>query len=65
MLFFFLNLLSRIIKKIENIINFILNNSIYIVIFIINIDNNKITVVRFIIIIIIIVIVATPFFINL
>ena len=61
-------LLSGTARKIGSIINFTLNNFIYIIISIVNINNSKIIIVKFIIIIIIIIIIATvttPFFINL
>ena len=49
MLFFFLILLFGIVKKIGNVMGFILDNFIYTVMSVVDINNNKIIIVRFII----------------
>ena len=58
-------LLSEIVRKIGNIMDFILNNFTYIIISVINIDNNKIIIIKSIITIVIIIIIIIPFLIKL
>ena len=65
MLFFFSILLSGIVRKIGSIIGFILNNFIYTVISVVNINNSKIIIVRSTTAAIIAIIITTFFFINL